>query len=124
MNVVNRHHHKGPWPKDRQHYYIGWHSWTANSEILRGAIDATALHNPFRFHGSSRELSLERYRQHLRARLRAEPNLQCFLAAMHDDAVLICSCAPLPCHGNVIVRARAWVLAGMPEKPEDGCEKL
>ena len=64
--------------------------------------------NPFHVgrHGT-REQVIERYRRDLWRRIRAgEVDLD-ELAAL-DGRDLLCWCAPLPCHGDVLARAAAW----------------
>lgn len=103
MKVVNRHRHKGDWPP--HHFYIGRPGRIAREEVARGAIDATLFGNPFtlREHGNK---ALELYKRHLWNSIRDFPeNLQALLC-LPPDAVLVCSCSPKPCHGEVV--ARCW----------------
>lgn len=114
-SVVTRHAHKGPWPE--RHYYIGRPGGIALREIQRGAIDATTLGNPYTLkeHGGD---AMHLYKGHLYRRLKTERSTRDFLAGIPEDAVLICSCKPRPCHGDVIVAAWEW-LRDMTEEIEE-----
>jgi hypothetical protein len=102
MQVVNRHALKDS------------RSWPANAVYIgRG----TPLGNPFVVgeHGN-REECIEAFRSDVHARLdRWDPVLFTSLLGLRDDALLVCSCAPQPCHGDLIpdlaARARAALLA-------------
>ena len=60
-------------------------------------------------HGTRAEV-IERYRRDLWRRIRAgEVDLD-ELAAL-DGLDLLCHCAPLPCHAEVLARAAAWAAA-------------
>ncbi len=92
--VINRHHYRGkrlphPW------LYIGRNS--------RDPSKASPLQNPFtvREHG---DRALDLYREHLR-RLVAEgdPAVLAELRKITPAHHLVCSCAPRPCHGDVVV---------------------
>ena len=91
--VINRHHYRGrslprPW------IYVG-----------RG----TPLGNPYRAqeHG---EAALEKYRRWLWDRIRAgDRAVLRTLREIQEDTHLVCSCAPRPCHADVIVRAWKWL---------------
>ncbi len=92
--VLNRHHFDGrPFPKPWK--YIG-----------RG----TPLGNPFhvRDHGPERALAL--YKAWLWKKLR-ERDVQVTLTMKLITAEhhLVCSCAPKPCHGDVVVAAWEWM---------------
>lgn len=68
----------------------------------------TPLGNPFTVeeHG---EAALELYRKHLWARIKANDRAVLDeLASITPAHHLVCSCAPKPCHGDVVIRARAW----------------
>lgn len=91
--VINRHHFRGKaWPKPA--VYIG-----------RG----TPLGNPFTVaeHGLD---ALDLYRRWLWDRIKARDRavLQALrsITARHH---LVCSCAPRPCHGDVVVAAWRWL---------------
>ena len=77
--VVNR--HKGPFD-----VYIG-----------RG----TPWGNPFKV--GSRETVIEKYRQWLWIQMKSRKFREAMLDKL-DGKVLGCSCKPLPCHGDVLVR--------------------
>jgi hypothetical protein len=89
MRVLNQHHLKrGRWPAGA--VYVG-----------RGH----PLGNPFRIGSDGdREAVIARYRARLVARLDAGDRV--ILAAMRaltEDSDLVCSCAPKPCHADVIL---------------------
>jgi hypothetical protein len=94
--VINRHHYKSdrhsqPFP--RPWMYVG-----------RG----TPLGNPFTIqeHGIK---AIELYRRWLWAKLKArDPDVIRELERIQENTHLVCSCAPRPCHGDVIVRAWRW----------------
>lgn len=86
--VANRHHHGGRLP--RGGIYVG-----------RG----TPLGNPF----SKDEYpdALERFRRWLHQKIKARDPVVCrALRNIDDESVLVCSCAPKPCHAYVI--RSAW----------------
>lgn len=90
--VINRHHYRGgklpqPW------MYIG---------------RPTPLGNPFR-HPEHPD-ALERYRVWLWERIREQDDgVMRMLAEIRAETHLVCSCAPRPCHGDVVVRAWEWL---------------
>ena len=91
--VVNRHWYKDkPFPPRWR--YIG-----------RGK----PLGNPFtvKEHG---EAALDLYRRWLWDKIQArDPSVLAELRQIGPDTALVCSCAPRPCHGDVVVRAWAWI---------------
>ena len=93
--VINRHHYKDkalPWP----YVYIG-----------RG----TPLGNPYTVAEHGME-ALELYRRHLWAKIRAgDREALEVLERLTPHHHLVCSCAPRPCHGDVVVRAWRWLQA-------------
>lgn len=91
--VINRHHFKGN-PIPEPWMYIG-----------RGS----PLGNPYtvREHG---ERAMEMYRRWLWKRIRAgEPNVMKALRSITPGHHLVCSCAPRPCHGDVVLAAWKWM---------------
>lgn len=95
LTVINRHHYRDGLPPGS--VYVG-----------RGA---SVLGNPFTLekHGSR---ALELYRDHLFGAI--EKRDEVILAALNaigPDAVLVSSCAPRPCHADIVVEAWEW-LAG------------
>ena len=106
MRICNRHHHKGRWPK--KHFYVGRPGTIAREEVARGAIDATRFGNPFSLvkHG---EGALDLYRRHLWDSMKDFPEHVQALVALPPDAVLICSCAPRPCHAELVAKAWEWI---------------
>lgn len=105
--LVNRHHYAwapgfGPKPK-RQ-------SASAKPLPLRSIYigRGTPLGNPFTIaeHG---EAALPRFRDYLRGKLRArDPEILRALGAIGPEDHLVCSCAPRPCHGEVVLLAWQW----------------
>lgn len=101
--VVNRHHYRGEDGKPdhnllpRPWIYIG-----------RG-YTPSPLANPFKAkdHGDK---ALSLYRVHLWERIKGRdaPVLR-ELARIRWDTHLVCSCAPRPCHGDVVVTAWDWL---------------
>lgn len=91
--VLNRHHYRGR-PMPRPWRYIG---------------RRTPLGNPFTVaeHGDH---ALDLYRRWLWEKIQArDPEVLRELAAIAPGEHLVCSCKPRPCHGDVVVRAWAWV---------------
>ena len=90
--VVNRHHFKD------------------TSEIPRPDVGrGTPLGNPYtrQKHG---EEALALYRRWLWSRIQErDPKVMRALRAIRADLHLVCSCAPRPCHADVIVRAWEWL---------------
>jgi len=101
--VVNRHHYRNesgepdhkllprPW------IYIG-----------RGK-NPSPLANPFKVedHGDT---ALSLYRTHLWTKIKKrDPKVMRTLAKIQWDTHLVCSCAPRPCHGDVVVTAWDWL---------------
>jgi len=111
VKVVNRHCHKGPWPAHS--FYIGRPGGGAAArEISRGAVDATLFGNPFTLqeHG---EDALGLYKRWLWDKLQEDPGYKAALRALPPDAVLVCSCKPRDCHGDVIIAAwTSWKDSG------------
>jgi len=70
----------------------------------------TYLGNPFHFHpGDSRDELLEQYRRWLWKKLvERDWGVLLQLRSITEDTALVCSCAPKPCHSDVIVRAWNW----------------
>lgn len=110
--VVNRHHYRGkrlpqPW------MYIG-----------RG----TPLGNPFRY--PEHPDALEQYRSWLWWRIRErDDGVLRMLAQIRPETHLVCSCAPRPCHGDIVVRAWEWWHRATPdslaaEPPYPGCSTV
>lgn len=93
--VVNRHHFKGKaLPKPSR--YIG-----------RG----TPLGNPFtvKEHGAE---ALAMYKRWLWSKMKTDdPEVMRELRSIRANESLVCSCAPRPCHGDVIVAAWEWMQA-------------
>lgn len=92
--VVNRHHHRGrPMP----------HPWLYIGRNASDPSKASPLANPYTVqeHGAA---ALDLYRQWLRERVAAEdPAVMESLRSITPAHSLVCSCAPRPCHGDVVV---------------------
>ena len=90
--ILNRHHYGGAVPPGAVN-------------IMRG----TPFGNPFAIgrHGS-REQVIAQYRKYLWRRIRSEPEFARQVRELHGKR-LCCCCAPLPCHGEVLERAAAWL---------------
>lgn len=89
MNVLNRHHIRSKWPPFS--IYIG-----------RG----TAFGNRFVVgkHGA-RDECIDAFEHDLRRRIaEKDPVILTAFAGLDDRTNLVCSCKPLPCHGDVIVK--------------------
>ena len=92
--VINRHHHPGPDALPRPYLYVG-----------RG----TPLGNPYtvKEHG---EEALSLYRTHLWEKIRVrDKDVLRALASITWDTHLVCSCAPKPCHADIIATAWDWL---------------
>lgn len=90
--VVNRHHYRNGLPQSA--IYIG-----------RG----TPLGNPYTMaeHG---ERALDLYRRWLWAKIRShDPSVMAALRQIGSRSLLVCSCKPRPCHGDVVVKAWLWL---------------
>jgi len=106
VKVVNRHHHRGQWPAHT--FYVGRPDRIAREEIARGALDATLFGNPFtvKEHGDK---ALVLYKRHLWNAAKDSRGILLALTCLPPDAILVCSCAPRPCHGEVIVALWTWL---------------
>lgn len=92
--VVNRHHFEsqdeipGPW------IYIG-----------RG----TPLGNPYLLKDHGEQDCLRLYKKHLWRKIRDfDRDVIAELRRITPEHRLVCSCAPRPCHGDVVVKAWEW----------------
>ena len=95
MTVLNLHHHGGRVP-----------------EGAVGVMRPSEFGNPFPvgrgFQGLSRAQSVARYRVWLWQRLRADSAFADRVRALHGRD-LVCCCAPLACHADVLAAAAAWL---------------
>lgn len=112
--VVNRHAQSAP-----SGFYIGRKSSLSARLIASGYFDATALGNPFkpRDYAEPSEC-LEAYRRHLWAaiQLRDWAVLDVLSRIARARAPeLVCSCAPRPCHGDVIAEDWSYILDALTE---------
>jgi len=119
MQVLNRHHLGDEWPPGA--VYIGRAS-TLSLRLLVGydRIDGTALGNPYK-PGDFPDPAgcLDAYRRYLWRNLwsPARPGIMQALAAIRrlTDPVLVCSCAPNPCHGDVIAEDWTYLVDAVDE---------
>ena len=99
IRVVNKHTHK-PTPND---LYIGRGSSLGNPFTSKLLADTQA-----QFQCSSREESVESYRNYLLGKIAEHDKTICqalnhiYLLAKKGDLNLVCFCAKLACHGDVI----------------------
>lgn len=91
--VVNRHwYHKTGFPPEAR--YIGRGTPLGNPYLAKDGVDE----------------ALKRYRSWLWQKIRS--NDQAILEEMRaitPATLLVCSCKPRPCHGDVVVRAWVWM---------------
>jgi hypothetical protein len=64
-------------------------------------------HTAARYYVPSREEAISRYREWLKQCLRSGAIQVDDLAALHGK-MLVCWCAPLACHGDVLIEAAKW----------------
>lgn len=88
--------------------------------VMRG----TLFGNPYRmgFHGD-RAAVVRLYRALLWHRVRTEPAFAEQVRALHGRD-LVCCCAPLACHADVLQAAAAWLAAGGLESVPGGSPVL
>ena len=108
--VANRHHFgKGRWPDGCM--YVGRPS-SLSERILRDqlhVLDGTALGNPYKPDAfESPQDCLDAYKRWLWDRVSPksgyrQPKVIAALEAITEDTILVCSCAPRPCHADVLV---------------------
>lgn len=94
--VINRHHYQNDRPQ--RPFPVPW------LYIGRG----TPLGNPFTVakHGQA---AIGLYRRWLWEKIQDEdPEVLRELDRITEQTSLVCSCAPRPCHGDIIVRAWRW----------------
>lgn len=100
MAVLNKYHHGNRVPDGAV-------------DIMRG----TAFGNPYPIGpGCTREDALALFRSYLWTRLKTEPDFRAQVAALHGRDVCCC-CAPAACHGDILLRAAAW-LTSQPVTPQ------
>lgn len=91
---------------------LNWHHY--GRRIPAGAVSVmrgTPFGNPFVMgRDGDRDEVVRRYRAWLWSRLQADPGFRAQVRALHGRD-LVCCCAPLACHGDVLAAAAAW-LAG------------
>jgi hypothetical protein len=86
--------------------------WYRGKKLPKGSIyigRGTPLGNPFTVtqHGAS---ALGKYRHWLWSKIKKrDPSVMRALRAIRPDSILICSCKPRPCHGDVVQRAWIWM---------------
>jgi hypothetical protein len=69
------------------------------------------LQNPFRLgKEEERGSTLTRYRAHLWAKIQEkDEEVLAALKRIGPDTTLVCWCAPLPCHAEVVAKAAEWL---------------
>lgn len=75
-------------------------------------LEASPLANPFKVRdfGGQRGATLGDYRRWLWGRIQAGDTAVIeALRTIDEDTVLVCWCAPGPCHGEVVRAAAAWL---------------
>lgn len=87
--------------------------WTyiGRANVYAG-LPRSPLANPFKVgdFGGRQGATLSRYRRWLWGRIRAGDTAVIeALRAINETAVLVCWCAPAPCHGEVVRAAAAWL---------------
>lgn len=98
--VINRHHYKGK-PLPEPHFYIG------RGTALGNTVSTKAQHGP--------EEALRRYRLWLLMLIEErDSSVMGALGKIGPNTHLVCSCAPAPCHGDVVLEVWEW-LAGKGE---------
>lgn len=92
MAVLNKHHHGGKVP-------------AGAVNIMRG----TPFGNPYVMGADGdRAAVVEQFRRWLHNRLKTDAAFADQVRGLHGKD-LCCCCAPLPCHGDVLLRAAAWL---------------
>ena len=86
MKVVNRH-------SERFQIYIGRGTMWGNPYIIG--------------RDGSREVVLDKYKKYLWQRMKDQGFRKALMNL--DGKILGCSCKPLPCHGDILVNAIAWL---------------
>jgi len=104
--VANRHALGDDWPEGC--IYVGRKGSLARRDVFGkhpGVVNGTALGNPF-----GREHGLDHYRRWLWREIKrgSRPVLDA-LAAINEDSILVCSCAPRACHADVVAKAWEWM---------------
>jgi len=95
MHIVNKRNHT-PTPSD---VYVGRPSPLGNPFSHQAGTLA-------RYRTETREQAIEAYRHWLWKEIKVRnPNVILTIAGIPEDANLVCWCAPLPCHAEVIQRA-------------------
>ncbi len=88
-------------------------SWLYIGRANPGAqLEASPLANPYRPRdfGGERGTTLSHYRRWLWQQIQAgNQEVLRALAAVNKETVLVCYCAPGPCHGDVVRVAAAWL---------------
>ena len=68
-------------------------------------LPASPFANPFPITvNQNRDAVLEKYEAYIRAKLGKEMSLKIQLIHLADANRLVCWCAPLPCHGDILVK--------------------
>lgn len=92
---------------------VNKYRWKGDGEVI---MRGTPLGNPFKFgNEQEREMRIEQYRQWLWRQMQSDTPARRELQRLYNlwlkngRLVLICCCAPKPCHGDIIKRALIWM---------------
>lgn len=73
-------------------------------------LEASPLANPFKVRQYGRGGTLGHYRRWLWEQIQTEnQEVLAALRSITESSVLVCWCDPLPCHGDVVKAAAAWL---------------
>lgn len=77
----------------------------------RSGLSGSPLANPYRIDDrTDRETAVELYKQYLWARIKkGETAVLEELRKIGENTAIVCWCAPQACHGDVVVKAAAWL---------------
>jgi hypothetical protein len=72
-------------------------------------LKESPLANPYRVGSDGREKSIQQFKAYLWWKIqKRNPEVMGALQNLNQDSVLVCWCAPKPCHAEVIARAWAY----------------
>jgi hypothetical protein len=73
-------------------------------------LEASPLANPFKVRDYGRGATLPHYRRWLWEQIQAgNQDVLVALRSITPESVLVCYCKPLPCHGDIVKAAAAWL---------------
>ena len=94
ITVVNLHTIPKGWENDPQYVYIG----------RKGKGQEGTFGNPFALaKGDARGSSLEKFEAYARHRMSIDPKYKAAVKGLQDKT-LVCFCAPLSCHGDILAK--------------------